>query len=232
MSRATRRSSRIDAAEVLTGRSFESESKSFTVLVVVGPHDRVRIVGFDSRFAGTVASWITTPDQLFSWAGARFQYPLEQQDLRDHAAAASAPDSTTSIFSAVIQDRVVGHAELTTIDPVHGTTVMRRVIVDPAVRRRGIGRTIVEHLLEVAFRDLRLHRVELRAFDTNLAAIALYRALGFTVEGRLREYRRHDGLWRSALVMGMLASEWPAADQSSSRRFQASSGLASQAITR
>ena len=194
--------------------------------------DRVRIVGFDSRFAGTVASWIATPDQLFSWAGARFHYPLEERHLHEHAAAASAPHATTSIFSAAIEDRVVGHAELTAIDPVHGTTVMRRVIVDPALRRRGIGRMIVGSVLDVAFHELRLHRVELRAFDTNLAAIALYRRIGFTVEGRLREYRRHDGLWRSALVMGMLAGEWRGADHSPSRRLQASSGLASRAITR
>lgn len=189
--------------------------------------DRVRIVGFDSRFAGTVASWISTPEQLFSWAGARFQYPLEGRHLRDHAATGS-----TSIFSAVIGDRVVGHAELTAIDPVHGTTVMRRVIVDPALRRCGIGRTLVCSVLDVVFHELGLHRVELRAFDTNLAAIALYRALGFTVEGRLREYRRHDGLWRSALVMGMLADEWREADHAPSRRLQESNGLASHAITR
>ena len=194
--------------------------------------DRVRIVGFDSRFAGTVASWIATPDQLFSWAGARFHYPLQERDLHEHAAAAGTPHATTSIFSAAIEDRVVGHAELTAIDPVHGTTVMRRVIVDPALRRRGIGRMIVGSVLDVAFHELRLHRVELRAFDTNLAAIALYRTIGFTVEGRLREYRRHDGLWRSALVMGMLAGEWRGADHSPSRRLQASSGLASRAITR
>jgi RimJ/RimL family protein N-acetyltransferase len=192
----------------------------------------VRIVGFEDRFAATVASWIATPDQLFAWAGARFDHPLEPRHLREHAAAASAPHSTTSIFSAAIEDRVVGHAELTAIDPVHGTTVMRRVIVDPALRRCGIGRMIVGSTLDVAFHELRLHRVELRAFDTNLAAIALYRSIGFTVEGRLREYRRHNGVARSALVMGMLAREWRGADQSPGRRLQASSGLASQAIAR
>jgi RimJ/RimL family protein N-acetyltransferase len=115
---------------------------------------------------------------------------------------------------------------------VQGTTVMRRVIVDPALRRCGIGRMIVGSTLDVAFHELRLHRVELRAFDTNLAAIALYRSIGFTVEGRLREYRRHNGVARSALVMGMLAREWRGADQSPGRRLQASSGLASQAIAR
>lgn len=192
----------------------------------------MRIVSFDERFPGTVASWIDNADQLFDWAGARFRYPLEERDLAEHAATASGPHSTTSIFSAVSEDeeRVVGHAELTAIDPVHGTTVMRRVIVDPAMRRRGIGRMLVSGVLDVAFGELGLHRVELRSFDTNLAAIALYRALGFTVEGRLREYRRHAGVRRSALVMGILADEWPGADQLPSRRLQASSGLASQAI--
>jgi predicted N-acetyltransferase YhbS len=51
------------------------------------------------------------------------------------------------LFSAVLQDQVVGHAELTAIDHVHGTTVLRRVIVDPRLRRQAVGSTMVQWIL-------------------------------------------------------------------------------------
>ena len=68
---------------------------------------------------------------------------------------------------------------------------------------------MVDAALEVAFRDLRLHRVDLTVFDFNAAAIACYERAGFSVAGRLRDLRRlRDEEYWTALVMSILEDEW------------------------
>jgi putative acetyltransferase len=50
-----------------------------------------------------------------------------------------------------------------------------------------------------------VHKIELEVFADNVAAIALYRSLGFEQEGLRRDhYRREDGSLRSALLMARL----------------------------
>jgi [ribosomal protein S18]-alanine N-acetyltransferase len=73
-----------------------------------------------------------------------------------------------------------------------GEAELLRLGVDPAERRRGIARALVEPGLE----RLRLERVEvcfLEVRENNTGAIALYERLGFYRAGRRRRYYR-DGM--------------------------------------
>ncbi len=65
-------------------------------------------------------------------------------------------------------------------------------------------------LITHAFRDLNLRRlwVEVYAFDTLKAR--LLGALGFSLEGTLREHRFHEGAHHDSLLFGLLRSERPA----------------------
>jgi RimJ/RimL family protein N-acetyltransferase len=64
-------------------------------------------------------------------------------------------------------------------------------------------------LIRQAFAELDLRRlwVEVYAYDTPKAQ--LLRALGFALEGRLREHRFHEGAHHDSLFFGLLRSEWP-----------------------
>lgn len=73
--------------------------------------------------------------------------------------------------------------------------------VAAGARRDGIGRAMIEAMLSIA-RERDIRKVELEAFAGNEAAIALYRACGFEVEGVRRDhYEREDGTVRSAVLM-------------------------------
>ena len=176
------------------------------------PASRIELRPCAPATAALLPDWLSTPDELFGWAGARFQYPLDAAQLEEHLARTALAESMASAFTAfdAASGTALGHGELTAIDPVHGTTVMRRVAVAPNQRRRGAGRAIVMELLRVAFDDLGLHRVEVRAFTGNEPAVALYRSVGFRTEGRIREYRVHGGRRVSSHLMGMLEDEWRA----------------------
>lgn len=69
---------------------------------------------------------------------------------------------------------------------------------------RGIGRALMEALLDLADNWLGLLRVELEAAPGNTRAIALYESLGFVHEGRKRGDVISDGMLEDTIVMGRL----------------------------
>ena len=75
----------------------------------------------------------------------------------------------------------------------------------PGFRGRGHGRALLDAALSAATR-LDVRKIELEAFTDNDAAIALYSAAGFEVEGTKRDhYRREDGSIKSAVMMAWFA---------------------------
>ncbi|MGH7311445.1 MAG: ribosomal protein S18-alanine N-acetyltransferase [Candidatus Rokuibacteriota bacterium] len=92
-------------------------------------------------------------------------------------------------------ERVVGYICVWEVaDEMHITNIA----VDPAVRRRGIGRGLLGSVLEDARRrSTRLVVLEVR--PSNAEARALYEAFGFQVVGRRRGYYYDTG--EDALVM-------------------------------
>ncbi len=62
--------------------------------------------------------------------------------------------------------------------------------------------------LDVAFRKLRLHRVEVNIQPTNVRSLALAERVGFTREGYSRRYVKIAGRWRDHVRLALLAEEW------------------------
>ena len=78
-----------------------------------------------------------------------------------------------------------------------GSVHISSVTVHPEWRRRGIARAAMRFLL-----DLNPHaaRIDLVTHPDNVAALALYRALGFAIEDRMEDYYG-DGEPRLTLVL-------------------------------
>jgi ribosomal-protein-alanine N-acetyltransferase len=64
-------------------------------------------------------------------------------------------------------------------------------------------RTVLDH----AFDDLRLHRIEAASMPTNSRSIALLEKAGFTREGFARRYLLIDGRWQDHVLFAMLADD-------------------------
>jgi ribosomal-protein-alanine N-acetyltransferase len=66
----------------------------------------------------------------------------------------------------------------------------------------------LELTLGVAFRALKLHRIEANIQPANLRSLALAREAGFVREGFSRRYVRIAGRWRDHVRMALLAEDW------------------------
>jgi len=78
--------------------------------------------------------------------------------------------------------------------PAYGHTVEHSVYVDERFRGRGVGRALLEALIEEA-RDRKLHTLVGVIDATNAASIGLHRRLGFTRCGTVREAGFKFGRW-------------------------------------
>lgn len=69
---------------------------------------------------------------------------------------------------------------------------------------RGVGRALMEAIVDMADNWLQLRRTELLVWSTNDRAIALYESLGFEHEGTLRDYVFTDGTYVDARMMARI----------------------------
>jgi ribosomal-protein-serine acetyltransferase len=80
--------------------------------------------------------------------------------------------------------------------------------IDGAHEGRGHMTRSVGAVLDYLFRNLRLHRVEIRAATDNLRSRGVPERLGFRLEGVIRQEHRVGDLWQDLAVYGLLESEW------------------------
>jgi ribosomal-protein-alanine N-acetyltransferase len=64
-------------------------------------------------------------------------------------------------------------------------------------------------LLDAAYRDVGLHRVEANVQPTNVRSLALVERVGFVREGYSCRYVKVGGRWRDHVRLAMLAEDWP-----------------------
>jgi ribosomal-protein-serine acetyltransferase len=75
---------------------------------------------------------------------------------------------------------------------------------------RGIMTASCGALMDHLFRDLLMHRIEIRVAPGNYKSRAIPERLGFIQEGVLREAQLRNGCWYDLVMYSMLRDEWEA----------------------
>ena len=65
-------------------------------------------------------------------------------------------------------------------------------------------------LIDLAFKELGLHKIELVCFGYNIQSQRVAEKLGFTLEARIRDRKDAQGNRCDSLIYGLLKSEWEA----------------------
>lgn len=108
-------------------------------------------------------------------------------------------------FVALAGDCVIGWCDVTpkADRPATRHTGVLGMGILQAWRGRGIGERLIRQAIE-ASRAFGLSRVELEVRDDNALAMALYRKVGFGVEGRRRRALLIDGVYYDLIGMALL----------------------------
>lgn len=151
-------------------------------------------------------NWIDSEEFLIKWSGNAFTYPLNDQQLEQYI------ESTNTLAFKVIDEEskeVIGHISLGQIDNINKSARVGKVLVgDTKMRGRSIGKHMMKAVLQVAFEELKLHRVTLGVYDFNTSAISCYEKIGFVKEGLLRESKKVGETYWNLWEMSMLEYEW------------------------
>ncbi len=102
------------------------------------------------------------------------------------------------------EGRLIGSTSLMKVDGKNRSAVFGIVVADPAARGRGHGGEAIDMMLEFGFLELNLNRIELRVFELNPRARALYARKGFQLEGTLRQALFREGRYWDEHVMAIL----------------------------
>jgi len=103
---------------------------------------------------------------------------------------------------------VVGWAALAPVSAraCYAGVAENSVYVDGRARGRGVGRALLEALVEEADRD-GIWTIETSIFPENAASIALHERCGFRIVGRRDRIAQLRGVWRDTVLMER-RSEW------------------------
>jgi RimJ/RimL family protein N-acetyltransferase len=110
-------------------------------------------------------------------------------------------------FAGALAAEPAAYGQIMDIDTAGGTAHLGRLIVDPDRRGEGLGRELVEGLLEICFDDLGLRRVTLRVFRWNTSALLCYLSAGFRVEGIVPDAVTYEEESWDTVLMGCRAAE-------------------------
>jgi [ribosomal protein S18]-alanine N-acetyltransferase len=152
-----------------------------------------RLGPFDRSTAATVLSWARSPEEREAWASITETEPDVSVFDRWHA------DDGVHSFGFFVGDRLLGYGEVWEDRDEHEAE-LSRLIVDPQMRGRGVGRRMVELLSERA-RALGYDDVWVRVVASNEPAIKAYAAAGFVRTTPEDETRFNEGQPREYVWM-------------------------------
>ena len=133
---------------------------------------------------------------------------IEPRTAEERRAWMAARSPRHPVLVAEADGGVIGWASLNAFNPrpAYDFVADFSVYVDRGWRGRGMGRRLLERLIEVA-RVLGYHKLVLAALARNVAGRALYERVGFAEVGVYREQGRLDGEWVDVLIMEKLLGD-------------------------
>lgn len=144
-------------------------------------NELIKLNAFDEGDFNQLIAAIPDARFLLQWAGPIYVYPLNVSQLKDTLTKTTGEQPSFKVFRAVLSNtsEIVGHIQLMNIDYNAASCMLGRVLIFPDHRGKGLGKAMVRRAVKYAFENLGLSDVTLNVFDFNMAAINLYKSVGF-----------------------------------------------------
>jgi UDP-4-amino-4,6-dideoxy-N-acetyl-beta-L-altrosamine N-acetyltransferase len=106
-----------------------------------------------------------------------------------------------------LEGRLVGLVALRNIRHADGVSDWA-FYLDDDMQGKGLGSIVEYKLLQMAFFEMNLFKLNCEVLETNASVVRLHKKFGFVVEGFRRAHVLKDGKHIGVHLLGILASEW------------------------
>ncbi|MNJ45422.1 Spermidine N(1)-acetyltransferase [compost metagenome] len=114
-----------------------------------------------------------------------------------------------NVFVVMLDDEPSGVVSLNAINFNHKTADWA-FYIDGALQGKGVGSRIEFWMLDYAFGEAGLEKLNCEVLETNPSVIKMHKKFGFSVEGVRRKNISKDGQRIDVFLLGITSSEWQA----------------------
>ncbi len=168
----------------------------------------IKFIKLEEKDLPEVASWAEDERSLILWCGPVFEFPLTVSQLEPWFSETKNEYPARVIFKAADGNNIAGICELGAIERKLQTASICRVFIKPEYRKFKIAEKLISHVINYAFNELNLRRLELNVYSFNTPAIICYMRLGFVKEGLKRKVTQYNNEFWDGYVYGLLKEEW------------------------
>ena len=111
------------------------------------------------------------------------------------------------LWSIECGQRFIGVASLYEPDLARGVARYSIVIGDRSYWGRGLGTAITRRVMDHAFENLGLHKVNSDYLEPNIASRVMHQRVGFVEEGRFRKDALRRGRWVDRIWLSLLSDD-------------------------
>lgn len=171
----------------------------------------VRLIPLDESHIPGLARAAIRPD---NWRWQLVPMPDSEDKMRDYLAPAfDARDKGTELPFTITRretGEIIGSTRYLEIVPEHHVLEIGWTWLAPEVQRTGVNTECKFLLLQHAFDEIGVQRVQLKTDARNVVSRKAIERIGAKFEGQLRKHRiAHDGFVRDTVYYSILDSEWP-----------------------
>lgn len=135
-----------------------------------------------------------------------------EENMKIYLNAAFADKAKETSYPFIVFDkktnRFVGSTRFYDYQPKHNTVQLGYTWYGKEAQGTGLNKNCKFLMLQFAFEELGLDRVEFRADNNNARSIAAMKSIGCTVEGVLRSNCTSPSGRRDSIVLSILKNEW------------------------
>lgn len=155
-----------------------------------------------------INKWRNDPE-LISSLGAPFRFiNLEVDEAWFDGYMTNRGSQIRCAITEGVSDNILGLISLVSIDYVNQSAELHIMIGDKKNQGKGIGTFAVDAMLQHAFYNMNLRRIELTVLENNDRAKHLYEKIGFVQEGVKRMARYKNGEFVNMLLYSILKEEY------------------------
>jgi diamine N-acetyltransferase len=147
--------------------------------------------------------------ELISHLGAPFRYINLDVDYRwyDNYMLNRNATIRCAIVEATDEECILGLVSLMNINFINQTAEFNIMIGDTANRGKNIGYFATTKILNHAFNNMNINRIELEVLESNIYALKLYEKVGFKQEGIKRQSTYKNGKFVNMIMMSILKED-------------------------